>query len=348
MRVLFANNYDMTAARAGWLAGRYPGHHLYGTAELGDGFDVVDLPMRSGMVGDRLRRAVEARLGDADQQLGALRRLRRDTVIYGAQGEDLAGLGLLRALGLLRVPVVGVIHGKSGLGRLDRIWLNGFDRVITMCVSTRDGLTDAGVSPERIVALPWGPDLDFPGFTAAAEDISAGVVSTGKSGRDLPLLLRALAAEDIPGVVYGERDRLSQQLAIPDAVEIVPQSQRSSSASASYDHVLDNLRRAAVVAIPLRKRYPLHGLTEIADAVACGKPVIVTRAPYFDFDVEEIGCGWWVEADDEDGWRQSLREAMSDIPRLVAMGQRGRGWAAEHWNAKLFADGVRQVLGEAC
>jgi glycosyltransferase involved in cell wall biosynthesis len=117
-----------------------------------------------------------------------------------------------------------------------------------------------------------------------------------------------------------------------------------TDAPLSYAHTLSDLRSAAVVAVPLLDPYPLQGLTEIADAVACGKAVIVTRAPYFDFDIEAIGCGWWVERQDVDSWVNAIREAVSDRDRLAEMGERGRAWARAHWNADLFTQGVRRTL----
>ena len=109
---------------------------------------------------------------------------------------------------------------------------------------------------------------------------------------------------------------------------------------------MHDLRSAAVVAIPLVDPYPLQGLTELADAIACARPVIVTRAPYFDLDVEAIGCGWWVDEGDVEGWTATIEQALADRARLREMGQAGRRWAERNWNARIFADGVERVLAE--
>ena len=133
---------------------------------------------------------------------------------------------------------------------------------------------------------------------------------------------------------------------IPAAVEIVPavDAETPSSGPLSYDYALTDLRSAAVVAIPLAGAHPLQGLTEVVDALACARPMILTRAPYFDFDIEEIGCGWWVERGDVGGWCERLTLAMADRERLDEMGRAGWAWASESFNARLFADGVRRVL----
>ncbi len=124
-------------------------------------------------------------------------------------------------------------------------------------------------------------------------------------------------------------------------------SDNESSAPLKYDDaVMADLRSAAVVAIPLASTDRLSGLTEVVDALACARPMILTRAPYFDFDIERIGCGWWVEPGDVRGWSERLTAAMADRDRLEEMGRAGRAWASEHLNERLFTEGVRRVLLE--
>jgi glycosyltransferase involved in cell wall biosynthesis len=347
--VLFANNYDMARARAGWLAGTYPAHHLYGTAQLGGEFEVVDLPFHDG---DRLARATELtrrRLGDLGQQLDAARSRRPGRVVYGAAAPELRSLAALRATRLFTTPIVGVFHSAPS-SRLHR-WsaLRGFDRVIALSEQTRRDIVEAGIAPGRVSVLAWGADLDFAGFAPRAPaGALAPVVATGKTGRDMRTLLAALRATGLPAHIYGERGELDRAGPIPAQVTVRPVSSNDgTSAPMSYDAaVTDDLRSAAVVAIPLANTDRLTGLTEIVDVLACGRPMILTRTPHFDFDIEEIGCGWWVEPGDVRGWSERLTAAMADRDRLDRMGRSGRAWAEAHLNARLFTDGLRRVLLE--
>lgn len=358
--VLFANNYDMARARAGWRAGVYPAHHLYGTAELCgapelygtpelDGaFTVVDLPFHGN---HRLTRLTRHKLGDIGQQLAVIAASRQRAVVYGAAAQELRGLVALRAARAFFTPIVGVFHSPPAPGSHRALALRGFDRAIALSEHTRRGMVSAGIAPERITVLGWGADLDFPGFAprlAAAAD--APVVATGKTGRDLATLLAALRATGLPARVYGERYVLARSGPIPANVSIRPVSSFAGEPPAPlrYDEaVTADLRAAALVAIPLSSIDRLTGLTEIVDALACGRPLIVTRSPYFDFDIERIGCGWWVAPGDVRGWSELLTAAMADRERLEAMGRAGREWSERHLNARLFAAGVRQVLEQA-
>jgi glycosyltransferase involved in cell wall biosynthesis len=343
IRVLFANNYDMQRARAGWLAGMYPAHHLYGVAGLGSGFDVVDLPYRTDDLLGRVSRRMDHKLGDFGLQIAAARRRRPSALIYGAAAQELRILAVMRAAGLFSTPIVGVFHDAPS-NRLTRLGLRGYDHAIALTQHAGRGLVDGGVASERLTVLGWGADLDFAGFTPrlpARGD--ARVVATGKAGRDLRTLLDALAATGLPATVYGDRKGLAP---VPAAVTVKPVSSNSaSSAPMRYDDgVMADLRSAAVVAIPLAGANRLLGLTEVVDALACGRPMILTRTPYFDFDIERIGCGWWVQPGDVRGWSERLTDAMSDRDRLERMGAAGRAWAQQNLNVDLFTAGLRRVL----
>jgi hypothetical protein len=207
--LLFSNNYDMGRARAGWLAGKYPCHHLYGTARLDGEFEVADLPFRTDGALARATELTRRKLGNIDQQVAAARGCRPGSVIYGAAASELRSLAVLRAARLVATPIVGVFHWAP-TSRMSRGWpLRGFDRVIVLAQHTRRSMVQAGVPPERITVLGWGADLDFAGFAPrepAAPD--APVVATGKTERDMRTLIAALRATGLPAHVYGDREEL--------------------------------------------------------------------------------------------------------------------------------------------
>ena len=252
----------------------------------------------------------------------------------------------------------GLVDGSVGaLGRPSEVLGLGFgdaegEGVVDVAGGEFAGLDEAaeegkaggGGAPGGL----WG---EFPGFAtpeAAAPD--APIVSTGKTMRDLPTLIEALRLARVSARVHAARVHANAGTlggtSPPANVEMVAPSSAVSPPGGlfTYEHTLRDLRSAAAIAVPLLDPYPLHGLTEIADAMACARPLIVTRAPYFDFDMEAIGCGWWVERGDVRGWTEILVEAVSDRERLARMGTAGRQWAAQHWNAEIFTQGLRRTL----
>lgn len=68
----------------------------------------------------------------------------------------------------------------------------------------------------------------------------------------------------------------------------------------------------------------------IAEALACGVPVITTRATPWE-EIEHHRCGWWIDTGVEP-LAQALKEATSMPPaQLSEMGQRGRRLIAERY-----------------
>jgi glycosyltransferase involved in cell wall biosynthesis len=344
--ILFVNNYDMQALRSDWRAGTAPAHHLWGTADLSDAFEVKDISHRP--TGERSRRLeyLERRLsrsryggkfGDPDLQAQLWNARSDGSVVLAGNLNPTQSLALARRAKLYRLPMVGICHHVSDSpSLLRRLTLQGYDHLITFSSHVTARLVDAGIRHETITTLGWGPDLHFQGFAYRAPTTdNPPILSLGRSRRDLATLMEALAQTGHPARVYAASSAMVEG-PVPDTITIV-------SEELPYRRVLDDLHGSALIAIPLFGDRS-NGLTEMADAMASGRPVIATRTPFFDIDIEAIGCGWWVEKGDVRQWCSLLDLAMSDRARLAEMGLRGRRWAEQNWNADRFGNGVNEVL----
>ena len=107
---------------------------------------------------------------------------------------------------------------------------------------------------------------------------------------------------------------------------------------------MDDLRDAAVVAIPIANTDTVVGLTELNDALALGKPVVMTKNEFIDVDIEAIGCGISVAPGDTEGWRRALDSLMGNPSRRRAMGRAGREFAVREWNYELFCEQLTLAL----
>ena len=336
-RVAFANNYSMTKAFADVARGVYPAQHLYGADALAEaGWDVAVAPFTERS--DAWARRTRYRFGDPGQQAYVVR---ARCAAYAGEANSLALLAYLRALRLRRRPLVTVLHTVPRKTRRTTTLLKGYDAILCLSSYVRDEVVDR-FGLMTVSWAPWGPALDFPGYVPGPGD---AVVSSGKTNRDQTTLLAAL--DGIPGVVYARSPR---GLTPPTTVELVTDETHEDAVEPggpkfSYGHVLRHLVAASVVAIPLRDPDKISGLSELNDALALGKPVVVTRTPHLrDVDVEAIGCGFWVDAGDVDGWRAALRTLHGDSALRARMGARGREFAEQKWNAAIFGRAVVQAL----
>jgi glycosyltransferase involved in cell wall biosynthesis len=330
--VVFSNNYPMDVARRLCAERRYPRQHLYGTHVLeADGIAVDYAPFSYASPLYRASARLGWRLGDLHQEAYVARR--RGAVSYAGEPHHVAGLARLRRLGLWRSPLVAVVHQEAG-GPLG-------DVVICLSRRVRDRLRADG-HPDAVWA-PWGPDLDLPAYTPTA---ATHVVSTGKSGRDLPTLLAALGGLGVPAKVYALPPLPAN---VPPGVDLVTTDRHEDHGGGdapqfAFERVIEDVRSASVVAIPLLRTDRLTGLTELCDALALGKPVVMTRTPYIDVDLAAIGCGVWVEPGDVRGWRDALRDLARDPRAAAEMGANGRAYAEREWNAEAFGRVVAGVV----
>lgn len=335
-RVVFGTNYPMEEARRLVAAGSYPSHHLWGTPALqAAGHDVVFIPDESLGSCSRLTSLTHRRLGNLGAQLAALKRWQPGSVVYGADPTTFAGLALLRNANLWPGPLVGVVHPGVPRGGVWAQVLRGYDVVIVLSQLMRSALIDGlGRPPETTLLATWGPDLQFPHYTRSVS--GNRVVSTGKSARDTATLLAALASLNCEATVYiGE----ASESVAPQRVRLV-----QPHGVQPYLAVLEDVRSAGIVAIPYAAQDRLVGLTELADALALGISVVVTRSPLLDLDVEALGCGLTVAPGDTDGWISSISTLLAEPGRRTEMGARARAIAEEGWNADAFGQSVVSAI----
>ena len=325
-RVEFTHRYPMSMVRDLCAVGTFPRHHLWGA----DALEAAGFAVEYGLFG-RDRRALRAlsfrlgdRFGDLEQQVAMARRADADTVLYAGEATVLRGLLAART----RLPTVAVVHRAAP-------WVARLDVAVCLSSRVRDALVARhGRDPARTPLAAWGPDLAFAGYAATGDDL---VVSAGKTERDTRTLLAALAGTRIPARVYGGGSST-------DTAEVVPVA---GQAPLDYAPVLADLRRASVVAIPLHPSDRLLGLTEINDALALGKPIVMTRTAAIDFDPEAVGCGLTVAAGDVAGWRAALTRLAGDAELRAAMGARGRAFAEAGYNSAAFGAVVVDAIAAA-
>ena len=319
-RVYFANRDPVKEALQAWRQGTYPGQHLWGTMALeAAGYEVVYSNFGGKQSAlERFSRRMRGRVGNLAQEAEALRS--HANVLYAADPGSLILLPQRRYV----APIVAIVHPTApppkrflaykAIGRYKEV----------LCHSQHiyeEVLRIPGRSASNTSVLPWGPDLRFPGY-AKSED-GGFVVAVGKTGRDYSVLRLATQREKIPLRVHEGPQR-------------------------PFVEVLPDLQHASVLAIPLQNPLAMNGLTELNDALALSKPVVMTRSPTaLDVDIEAIGCGIWVDVGDVDGWQRALSELMSDGELRDRMGRAGRRFAEQGWNQQCYGARVVEIINRA-
>jgi glycosyltransferase involved in cell wall biosynthesis len=347
--VCVLNNYPLEKMSLRARGGLVPGQHAWGVDALAARGHVIDFapfhePGERNVM-DRLSSATRHIAGQLDQEEYALLRIRDVDAFYCADQFGLAGLTLVRGL-LPRARFVSVVHHPVR-NALRRASAARHDVLICLSEALRGELErDLPGRRPQIVHVPWGPDLASPLYRASGE--ANGVVSAGKSNRDLVTLAAALRQTGANGMIYDLDGALSAPPS--QSVRLVRRGDLDGAdpdSAGGYlpNRVIADVAAASIVAIPVRDPDRLTGLTEALDALALAKPIVATRSAYFPFDIEAVGCGVWVAAGDADGWRRALGELLSDGAARREMGAAGRRFAEREWNYERFCARLSDLIG---
>ena len=354
LKILFVNNYDMRRAIVEYNQGTYPGHHLWGTLQLPDyGWHVGTLPFRKLTSENRLVEKLR-RWGTVDQQVMTSLCKNYD-VVYSGSLDAVKTLAIMRAAKLWHRPIVSIVHHpvpdarhhtpkpKQLTGLLEalvwRLILRGADLLV--CLSEKVEESIVKPYPElrtRTHVVDWGPDLSFYPYVPGK---GMWVVSAGKTHRDYDTLCAALKSVQIPTKIFCSVDCAPQRVVSP-WVDVVRGGYKENVVS--YTELRTWYDSAMVIAVPLREVDGLTGLTSLLDAMAMGKPVIITRNHCLDIDVEKEGCGLWVEPGDVDGWRSALSYMVEHRSEAEAMGRRGRALCECRYNIQQFAKQLAGII----
>ena len=86
------------------------------------------------------------------------------------------------------------------------------------------------------------------------------------------------------------------------------------------------------------------GLTTLVEAFALGLPVICSRNPKFQMDIEKERAGIYVDYNDTEGWKQAIRYLYTHPEEAQQMGANGRKLAEREYNLEHYSRELSQIL----
>jgi glycosyltransferase involved in cell wall biosynthesis len=352
MKVLILSNQELSDIYAKWQAEgqQARAEHLWGATTLHHhGIDVDILPYE----GFKLLKLISKIniFGDFDQQFRVLRAASRYDAIYSAHHLTTPLLALLRKLRVLETPVVAIAYQSFSPSLLSRLFtalcVDGNDHIICLDPQLQEDLIQQFKIPEaKLSVAKWGVDLPFYEAVPLPEHNPEPplILSTGKTYRDYQTLLKAIdslncqlkiSCFDIEGVKAG--------LSLPTNAHFY-------EGVLPWRAVLQEYHKAYAVAIPLghypRKPNNAVGLTVLLEAIAMGRPVVMTRnnLSRYVMDIEAAGIGLWVETGDIKGWKDALSYLINHPTEAAQMGQRARQLAEQSLNLEVFSAKVAAAL----
>ncbi len=292
--------------------------------------------------------------GDFYSVLPSLRRLNAADVVFSTVDTVGLPLVLLRRAGLVRKPLVYVSIGlPERLAKLrgagaTRRYAEALRRVSSIVAYSeheaallREVVGDDAAAPP-VTFVPFGVDVaQFRPLPEVVPDVD--VVSIGADPhRDFPLLLRIAVRHpdlrfQIVGGAVGVRD-LGQ---LPTNVEV--------EVDIPLPEVRDRLSRARLVALPVSANSYSGATTVLLQAMAMGKPVVVSRTPaiangYGLVDGENCVL---VEPGDEMAFEGALLGVLADDAWAGALGAAARRLVESELSWARYVDAIHEALAAA-
>lgn len=353
MKVLILSNQELSDIHAKWKAeGKQArAEHLWGATTLHQHGIEVDILPYQGFKFLKLISKINL-FGDLDQQFRVLRVASQQyDAIYSAHHLTTPLLALLRKLRILKTPVVAIAYQSFPPSLLSRFFtalcVDGNDRIMCLNPQLKEDLAqDFDISAEKLSVAEWGVDLPFYQAISLPE-ISPEpplILSTGKTYRDYATLLKSIETLNCQlKICCFDIENVKSGLSMPANAHfyegILP-----------WRAVLQEYRKAYAVAIPLgdypQKPNNAVGLTVLLEAIAMGRPVIMTRnnLSRYVMDIEAAGIGLWVDTSDIKGWTEALSYLLNHPAQADQMGKRARQLAEQDLNLEVFSSKIAKIL----
>jgi glycosyltransferase involved in cell wall biosynthesis len=286
--------------------------------------------------------------GDFASVLASLRQINAADVVLSTVDTVGIPLLLLKRPGLVRRPLVYVSIGLPERlvqlrGDRMRNWyrsaLGKAAAVVAYSENEADWLRKwLGSSGPPVVFVPFGVDVDI--FRPVPVEHDADVVSVGVDPRrDFELLLAI--AKRRPELRFrivagAERARSLGELPANVALEIdIP-----------LEEVRSRLAGARCVALPVRDNSYSGATTTLLQAMAMGKPVVVSRTAAIadGYELEDgVNCRL-VEPGDEQAFERALLETLTGADAAASLGIRARHTVERSFSWERFTDTLWRVL----
>jgi glycosyltransferase involved in cell wall biosynthesis len=334
-RMLYLNSYGMATAWRKYRDGFHPGQHLWGCLELTRiGYEIAmpEEPTQRGFFFNYRRQDLR-HLGFVRNWLGG------DGIIYSGH-TILFWAPLLAHLNLMRNPVVTMLYARSENPRFP----SGYRGILALTPAAEERAR--ALAPKaRVAHISWGVDLPF---FPALDYNPQWFLSCGKTRRDFVTLKAAAAA--YPAIIRVINTQLPSGLVWSDNVRQFTGGSNGDWLTVSFHDLIHEHYAGCAAALILletdsSERYAA-GFTQLLEAMALGRPVIVTGTGALagELNVEKEGCGLMVPPNDPAAVIKAMRIISDDPSRAEAMGKAGRRLCETRYNIERYAADLHQFI----
>ncbi len=341
-------NYGKEAEYKKYLSGQIASHPLYGMIELEkQGYDVEHISMSTSY-------GIKGIWENTKLFLNHKSNIVFCSYIYI---QPLLGIALLKHLGFCKNRhFIGVCHAgfHDDLKILDRCLsmfvFKIFDHIFFHSPKNmQEAICNSRIKKSKMSILHWGIDLNFLDRHHIQSKIGNYYISTGREQRDFMTLIHAFEKTSSILELYtnpvnyeNHYDYLEEYVGKNNNINIhlVEKNQYI------YIDFIRLVAQSYAVVIPLliNHCYYCLGQTSIVEALALGKPIIVTENEYHPIDVEKSGVGIKIKSDTPEEWAKAIKYLTLHKDEAEKMSNNASTLAMKMYNITCCANEIAQVI----
>ncbi len=350
------NDYPLDKYYESWKNGLTPSQQLWGKIELDNicSFEIIILPHEKYPILNKLGNIFH--IQHLDQQVRVLFKLNEIDVIYAPFAAATTKLLLiLKFFRFIKIPIVAVIHypllGSNSKNKLIKIvgksLVKGFNKMVFIShkikeenVSTFSLKSD--FNGNRFVHMDWGAESSFYKEIISRPNtgLESYAISVGQTDRDFDTIIEAFKNINFELRIYSKPGYVPKVKDIPANVHIF-------TSGVSYKELLGIYKNSRMILICFKMtQQSTLGMTSLLDALAMGKPVIMTENDYIDLDVNIAKIGFTVAEEDINGWVENVDYLLSNPQLGIEFGDNALKLHKEKYNMEQFGKNINRVFQE--
>ena len=198
-------------------------------------------------------------------------------------------------------------------------------------------------APSKFIA--WCVDQDmFDGKPPLQKPQKPFFLATGKTGRDYATLVNAAYQNQAEIRIIGPKNQ--KPFNIPKNVIWIDTSSDPPDQAIDYPTLKEWYAQCSGVCIPLSgDADDTCGYTNMLEAMAMRKPVLMTSSGSLHINPEIDGFGRQMKPRDAQGWVQEMNHLHEDHEKALEMGNRGRKIVERDFTIERFNDDVLRFIG---
>ncbi|WP_072803652.1 glycosyltransferase family 4 protein [Rhodococcoides yunnanense] len=348
--VPLAGMLSATQWRRRYDAGEVPDATPYGLHKLAESgvettFGTADLGRVQSRIGASVRYRVDGlELVEALGERKAFTTANTDAVLCYDERTGIPA-ALLAETSRSYAPVVSgigwITHRSAPYPKWDRLFAHALSKTPALWSQCRPVLDtlhrEWGIERSRLHFVPLGIDTDF--YTLQTEaPVPGRIMSAGEDRfRDHDLLVDAVAAV--------RRSVPEAHLELATGLPVDVPADLGTVHTERLDGRMRCLyQRASVVALALRPTISGSGLTVVLEAMASGRPVVVTDNPGMADYVEDGVTGVLVPGGDADALADAIAALLTDPERAAAMGHAAAARVRSQFTSSVMASHLAQIV----